>query len=291
MLPTFVIGLREGLEASLIIGIIATFLGQQGRRDAMRWMWTGVAAAVALCIAVAVVLRITEENLPHRQQDGLETVVSLAAVALVTWMIVWMRRHARGLKRDLEGKAAAALAGGSVGTLVTMAFLAVLREGFETAVFLLAAFQGSRDPVAAGIGAWLGIVVSIAVGIAIYRGGVRLNLEKFFRFTGFVLVVVAAGLVATAAHTAHEAGWLNLGQHQVLDLTGFVGPGSVRSALLTGVLGVQVRPVTVEMLAWLVYAIPMSLFVLWPAGSRPAGGPDESPVGEHATRGEALFAR
>ena len=277
MLPTFVIGLREGLEASLIVGIIATFLIQQGRRDVMRWMWVGVGSAVVLCSGVAVALRITEENLPQRQQEGLETVVGLAAVAMVTWMIVWMRKHARGLKHDLEGKAAAALVGGSVGTLVFMAFLAVLREGLETAVFLLAAFQGSTDPAAAGIGASLGVVVAVLIGYGIYKGGVRINLDRFFRFTGFVLVLVAAGLVATAAHTAHEAGWLNSGQHEVLNLTGFVGPGSVRSALLTGMLGVQVRPVVVEVLGWLVYAVPMSLFVLWPKprparGSRSGGG-------------------
>ena len=150
VLPTFVIGLREGLEAALIIGIIATFLAQQGRRDAFRAMWAGVAIAIALCVGVAVALRITEDNLPQRQQEGLETVVGLLAVVMVTSMIIWMRRHARGLKGDLEGKAAAALLAGSVGTLVLMAFLAVLREGFETAVFLLAAFQAARDPAAAG---------------------------------------------------------------------------------------------------------------------------------------------
>jgi high-affinity iron transporter len=271
VLPTFVIGLREGLEASLIVGIIATFLIQQGRRDVMRWMWLGVGSAVALCSGVAIALRITEENLPQRQQEGLETVVGLAAVAMVTWMIVWMRKHARGLKHDLEGKAAAALVGGSVGTLIFMAFLAVLREGLETAVFLLAAFQGSADPAAAGIGATLGVVVAIAIGYGIYKGGVRINLDRFFRFTGFVLVLVAAGLVATAAHTAHEAGWLNSGQHQVMNLTGFVGPGSVRSALLTGMLGVQVRPVVAEVLGWLVYVVPMSLFVLWPSPRRTSG--------------------
>jgi high-affinity iron transporter len=271
VLPTFVIGLREGLEASLIVGIIATFLIQQGRRDVMRWMWLGVGFAVVLCTGAAIALRITEENLPQRQQEGLETVVGLAAVAMVTWMIIWMRKHARGLKHDLEGKAAAALVGGSVGTLVFMAFLAVLREGLETAVFLLAAFQGSSDPAAAGIGATLGVLVAIAIGFGIYKGGVRINLDRFFRFTGFVLVLVAAGLVATAAHTAHEAGWLNSGQHQVLNLTGFVGPGSIRSALLTGMLGVQVRPVIAEVLGWLVYVVPMSLFVLWPKSRRTSG--------------------
>jgi high-affinity iron transporter len=291
VLPTFVIGLREGLEASLIVGIIATFLAQQGRRDVMRWMWVGVATAIALCAAAAVALRLAEQNLPQRQQEGLETVVGLAAVAMVTWMIVWMSRHARGLKHDLEGKAAAALAGGSVGTLVLMAFLAVVREGFETAVFLLAAFQGSRDPASAGTGATLGVVVAVVIGIAIYRGGLKLNMEKFFRFTGFVLVLVAAGLVATAAHTAHEAGWINFGQHQVVDLTWLVGPGSIRSALLTGMLGIQVRPVTIEVLAYLVYVVPMSLFVLRPARPRRAGGTGGSPSRARAVDHRPVGAR
>jgi high-affinity iron transporter len=268
MLPTFVIGLREGLEAALIVGIIATFLVQQRRRDALRWMWTGVAVAVALCAGVAVALRVAEQNLPQRQQEGLETIVAVLAVAMVTWMIVWMRQNARGLKHDLEGRAAAALAAGSVGTLVLMAFLAVLREGLETAVFLLAAFQTSTDPATAGTGALLGVVVAIGLGIAIYKGGVRLNLDRFFRLTGLVLVLVAAGLVASAAHTAHEAGWLNSAQGQVMNLTWLVDPGSVRSALLTGMLGIMPRPVVAEVVVWVAYAVPMFAFVLWPARGR-----------------------
>lgn len=268
MLPTFVIGLREGLEAALIVGIIATFLVQQRRRDALRWMWAGVAIAVALCAGVAVALRVAEQNLPQRQQEGLETIVAVLAVAMVTWMIVWMRQNARGLKHDLEGRAAAALAAGSVGTLVLMAFLAVLREGLETAVFLLAAFQTSTDPATAGTGALLGVVVAIGLGVAIYKGGVRLNLERFFRLTGLVLVLVAAGLVASAAHTAHEAGWLNSAQGQVMNLTWLVDPGSVRSALLTGMLGIMPRPVVAEVVVWVAYAVPMFAFVLWPARGR-----------------------
>ncbi len=288
MLPTFVIGLREGLEASLIVGIIATFLAQQGRRDVMRWVWLGVGIAISLCAAVAVALKIAEENLPQKQQEGLETVIGLLAVAMVTWMIVWMRKHARGLKNDLEHKTAAALVGGSVGTLVFMAFLAVFREGFETAVFLLAAFQSSRNPGLAGTGAVLGVVVSIVIGVAIYRGGVKLNMEKFFRFTGFVLVLVAAGLLATAAHTAHEAGWLNFGQQQMFDLAWLVNPGSVQSALLTGMLGIQPRPVRIEVVAYLLYLIPMSIFVLRPPRPRrDRGTSSEKRAGARPSRGAA----
>src|SRR5450631_827237 len=150
MLPTFVIGLREGLEAALIVGIVAAFLAQQGRHDALRQVWLGTAAAVAICVAVGVGLEILSSDLPQRQQEQLETVVGLIAVGMVTYMIIWMRTHARDLRGDLEAATASALARGSSTALVTMAFLAVLREGFETAVFLLAAFRASGHPAASG---------------------------------------------------------------------------------------------------------------------------------------------
>ena len=269
MIPTFVITLREGVEASLIIGIIAAFLVKEGRRDAIRQMWLGIGIAVALCAGVAVALRVVGQELPDKGQEGLETVVGLIAVAAVTYMIVWMRRHARGIKAELQGEAASALAAGSAMALVAMAFLAVLREGFETSVFLLAAFQDASDTTAAGAGAVLGLVAAIAIGLGLYRGGVRINLTRFFRFTGLVLVFVAAGLLATAAHTAHEAGWINSLQGQALDLSWLVQPGTVSGSLLTGMLGLQPNPTVIEATVYLVYAIPMAVFVLWPQGMRP----------------------
>ncbi len=183
MLPTFVIGLREGLEAALIVGIIAAFLGQQGRRDALRQVWVGTATAVAICIAIAIALQVISSDLPQQQQEGLETVVGALAVVMVTYMIIFMRRHARGLKGDLEGAAASALASGSSRALVAMAFLAVLREGFETAVFLLATFHASGDATTSWLGAVIGILLAAAIGYGIYRGGVRLNLARFFKIT------------------------------------------------------------------------------------------------------------
>lgn len=267
MVPTFVIGLREGLEAALIVSIVATFLVGQGRRDALRWVWLGTLTAVGICAAIAVGLRIAENNLPQRQQEGLETVIGLMAAAMVSWMIIWMRKHARSMKAELESRASLALAAGSVGTLIVMAFLAVLREGLETAVFMLAAFQSARDPAAAGTGAVLGVVLAVGIGYGIYRGGVHINLQRFFKVTGAILVLVAAGLVATAAHTAHEAGWLNAAQTQVFDLSWLVRPGTVLSALLTGMLGIQPQPVVIEVAAYLLYAVPMLAFVLWPQRS------------------------
>ncbi|HEX8754183.1 MAG TPA: iron uptake transporter permease EfeU [Solirubrobacterales bacterium] len=264
MIPTFVITLREGVEASLIIGIIAAFLVKEGRRDALRKMWLGVAIAVALCVGVAVLLEVVGSELPQKQQEGLETVVSLIAVMAVTYMIVWMRRNARGIKATLEGEAASALAAGSTMALVGMAFLAVLREGMETSVFLLAAFQNATDTTAAGSGAVLGLVAAVAIGLGLYRGGVRINLTRFFRITGLVLVFVAAGLMATAAHTAHEAGWVNGLQGQALDLSWLVQPGTVSGSLLTGMLGLQPQPTVIETMVYLLYAVPMAIYVLWP---------------------------
>ena len=266
MLPTFVIGLREGLEAALIVGIIAAFLGQQGRKDALRQVWFGTAVAVLICIAIAIALQVISSDLPQRQQEGLETVVGALAVCMVTYMIIFMRKHARGLKRDLEGAAASALASGSSRALVVMAFLAVLREGFETAVFLLATFHASGDATTSWLGAVLGILLAAAIGYGIYKGGVRLNLARFFRITGLVLVVVAAGLVMTAFHTANEAGWLTAGQTQAVDLSWLVRPGTPLSSLLTGVLGIQPYPAWIEVIAWLAYLVPMLVIVAWPAG-------------------------
>ena len=265
MLPTFVIGLREGLEAALIVGIVAGFLGAQGRRDALRQVWLGVGAAVVICLAVGIVLEVVTAELPQAAQEGLETVIGLLAVAMVTFMILWMRRHSRGMRAELESAAAGALARGSTGALVAMAFPAVLREGFETVVFLLAAFQASTSPVSAGGGALIGILLAVALGYGIYRGGVRLNLARFFTVTGAVLVVVAAGLLMTAAYTAHEAGWLNVGQARALDLSWLVRPGTPVSSLVTGMLGIQPFPTVVEVVVWVVYAVPLLTYVLWPS--------------------------
>jgi high-affinity iron transporter len=268
VLPTFVIGLREGVEASLIVGIVAAFLQQQGRRDALRAMWIGVIAAIALCSAAAVGLQLLDQELPQRQQEGLETIVATVAVGMVTFMIVWMRRHAHDLAGQLRASAASALADGSAWALVAMAFFAVVREGLETAVFLLAALNASGNATSAGTGAALGILCAIVIGVGIYRGGVRLNLARFFRFTAVVLVLVAAGLVASAIHTAHEATWFNDLQAGSVDLSWLVRPGSIVGALLTGMFGVQSEPTVGEAAGWLLYAIPLLAYVLWPQRAR-----------------------
>jgi high-affinity iron transporter len=257
-----VIGLREGVEASLIVGIIAAFLRQRGALRHLRFVWVGVGLATALCLAVGVTLELVNQQLPQRQQEQLETVIALIAVALVTSMIVWMAHHARALKGEIEARAGNALAVGSGGAFVVMAFLAVLREGFETAVFLVAAFESATNRASSISGAALGLFVAIGIGFGIYKGGVHINLAKFFKATGLVLVLVAAGLVAFAMHTGHEAGWINFGQSEVVDLSWLIKPGSVLSALLTGMLGIQPKPTAIEAIGWFAYFIPVSFYVL-----------------------------
>jgi FTR1 family protein len=268
VLPTFVIGLREGLEASLIVGIIAAFLASQERRDALRWVWVGVIGAAVICSAVGITLHVVGEELPRKQQEGLETIIAVVAVAAVTWMIVWMKRPAPTLPRDRRENTAAALATGSALGLIGMAFLAVLREGLETAVFLVAAFNASGNVASSALGALLGLAVSIAIGYGIYRGGVKLNLTKFFKATGVLLAFVAAGLLSKALHTAHGAGWWNGLQGQALNLSGVFPDGSVRATLFTGLFGLDTRATVGELGIWLLYLVPVIAFVLAPTKSR-----------------------
>jgi len=278
VIPTLVIGLREGLEASLIVGIIASFLAKNGRRDALRQTSIGVIAAALVCLAVGIGLVTLSRELPQKAQEGLETVIGAFAVVMVTFMIVWMNKHARSMKKELEGAAASALARGSATALVAMAFLAVLREGFETSVFLVSILQNSSNSTAATAGAFIGIAIAVAIGYGIYKGGVKLNLARFFKVTGIVLVLVAAGLTMTVMHTAHEAGWINFGQGTAADLTWLVRPGTVVASLITGVLGIQPKPTVVEAVAWFLYAIPMLLFITWPRPSKPRPAAVEAPA-------------
>ncbi|MCI9887378.1 FTR1 family protein [Micrococcales bacterium 31B] len=267
MLATFIIGLREGLEAALIVGIIAAFLRRNGR--SLRPMALGVAAAVLLSIAVGVVLAVVQQHLPQAAQETMEAIIGLVAVVFVTTMVLWMITHARSMKGELEAHANQALQRGSTWALTAMAFLAVLKEGFETSVFLLATFSASGSAAFAATGAALGMVVSAALGYGIYRGGIRLNLAKFFSFTAAFLILVAAGLLVLSLRSLHEAGWLNAGQQRTVDLSAIAAQNSVLGALVTGVLGIPPDPRLIQVIAWFAYVIVVGALVYWPRSRRP----------------------
>ncbi|KAA0100092.1 high-affinity Fe2+/Pb2+ permease [Mycolicibacterium sp. P1-18] len=265
---TFLIGLREGLEATLIVSVIGAFLTRNGKST--RPMVLGVAFAVVISVAVGAGLDVLSASLPQRQQEMLETVIGAIAVVFVTSMIIWMNRNSFRMKGQLEREAAQAVNGGSVTALALMAFLAVLKEGFETAVFLLAAAQtaqGSRWY--ALFGGVTGIATAVAVGAGIYFGSLRLDLGRFFRITGIFLVFIAAGLVMSGLRTAHEAGWVDVGQRRVVDLSAVLGTKSVVGAVVTGMFGIPPDPRLVEVLGWLLYAIPVLVVFQWPAALAP----------------------
>ncbi|MGC2241853.1 MAG: iron uptake transporter permease EfeU [Acidimicrobiia bacterium] len=264
MVTTFIIGLREGLEAALIVGIVGAFLLKNSDRRSLRAMWAGVGLAVALCIAVAIGLAVVGQRLPLVARGIMEGTFTLIAVAGVMYMLVWMRHHSRDLRSDLEQKAADALGRNSTKALIALAFVAVIREGLETAVFLLAILGGSSRVGLGLFGAILGIGVASGLGYSIYRGGARINLARFFRVTGFVLVLVAAGLVASAIHEFAEAGVLTWGQSPAIDLTAIVAPGSLRAGLLTAFLGVQPVPTYAELAGWILFFVFAAGYVLRP---------------------------
>ena len=261
---TFLIGLREGLEATLIVSIVGAFLKRNGQST--RPMFAGVGLAVLISVGVGVGLDLVSATLPQAQQEMMETVIGAIAVVFVTSMIIWMNRNAARLKGQLEREARQAINRGGALALVAMAFLAVLKEGFETAVFLLAAAETSHgNRWFAVLGGAIGILASIGVGVGLYFGGLKLNLGRFFRVSGVFLVLIAAGLVLGALRTAHEAGWVTIGQQQLVNFSSWMPGNSVQGALITGVFGIAPDPRLVEVLGWLLYTVPVLVVFLWPA--------------------------
>ncbi len=264
MTAAFFVTLREGLEAALIIGIIVAYLVKVGRRDAIRMVAYGVAAAVALSLAVGIVVFATVGELPEVAQQTFEGIAALLAVIVLTWMLFWMRRQGRAIKGDLEASVASALHRGSTLALVGLAFVAVVREGLETVLFMLAIVGSSEDMVATILGAVLGLVVAVAIGYAIFAMGVRVNLRQFFTATGILLIFVAAGLLAYAVHEFTEAGWLPE-TAVAFDLSGVLSRDGLIGSMLAGLFGYRPAPTWSELVAYFAYLIPVLVIFLAPA--------------------------
>ena len=271
MLAPFLIMLREGIEAALIVGIIATYLRQTGREAWLPTIWVGVLLAVALSLfAGTAVLRASAE-FPQRMQEAFEAAIGLVAVAILTWMVFWMRRAARSIKAGLHADVDRALTAprGATWAMLGMAFFAVAREGLEAVFFLLAIFQQSPGP-GAPLAALAGLAVAVGIGIAIYRFGIRIDLRRFFRWTGIFILFVAAGLLAGVLRNLHEAGIWNLMQGRVFDLSQTLPVSSVTGTILSGMFGYTDAPTVGEALVWAGYlAITLPLF-LRPDSAAPA---------------------
>lgn len=272
MLVPFLIMLREGVEAALIVGIIAGYLKQTGRQGWMPAVWVGILLAGTLSLAVGFALNLLDAEFPQRAQELFEGVVGLVAVVILTSMVFWMKKVARSIKGQLHESIDAALAPGAGQglALAGMAFFAVAREGLESVFFLLATFQQDVG-LEAPIGALLGLAVAIGVGLGIYHGGVRLNLRLFFRWTGLFILIVAAGLLAGAVRALHEAGLWNGLQQVVFDLRGVLSTDGPLGAVLAGMFGYQDTPTLGEVLAYLLFLlVTVPLFFTGQTPARPA---------------------
>lgn len=269
MLVPFLIMLREGIEAALIVGIVASYLKQSGRSGLMPAVWVGVLLAIALSLFVGAGLQLLAAEFPQKQQELFEGIVGLIAVAMLTSMVFWMRKTARSIKGALQTSVDRALGAvdGQGWALIGMVFLAVAREGLESVFFLLAIFQQSRG-WEAPVGALAGVGVSAVIGYGLYSGGVRLDLRRFFRLTGLFILLVAAGLLAGVLRKLHEAGVWNHLQQVVFDTSHVLPTDSPVGAVLSGLLGYQSTPVLGEAI---VYVLFLAVTVVW--FLRPAQGP------------------
>ncbi len=252
MLNTFVIALREGLEAALIIGILVAYILKSDRRQLLLPLWSGVAAAIVGSIALGFILSRTSEELGDRAEKLFVGTTSFLAVALVTWMVFWMKRTARSLKADLHGKVDSALRTGPV-ALAGAAFFAVIREGLETALFVYSNFKSVANTRSSTLGLVLGFAISISLGYLIFKSAIKLDLSKFFRVTGVALVVVAAGVLSYGVHEFQELGWLPGADSYAWDVSTLIPTDSVLGAALGGIVGFDNSTSWLQLGIWAIY--------------------------------------
>jgi len=256
------IGLREGLEAALVVVILAAFLVKTDRRYALRYVWVGVAGAIVLSVGLGAMLTYGTSRLSFEQQELIGGVASIVAVGFVTAMVFWMRTAARTISGELKGRLDKALDVGPW-AVALVGFLGVGREGLETAIFFYAtteaAGQGQIQPM---LGWVIGLGGAVLLGIAIYKGAVRINLGKFFRYTGILLVVVAAGILAYGIHDLQEAGFLPGLNNLAFDVSAAVPPDSWYGTLLKGIFNFSPNTTWLQAVAWVLYVgIVLTLFL------------------------------
>src|SRR5215212_661358 len=253
--------LREGLEAALIVGIVSAYLVKIDRRDALPKVAAGLAAAIAASILAGVIVVGTVGRLPLVVQETLEGLAGLAAVAVLTWMLFWMRRQGRAIKGELERGVEMAVTDGRTFALVGLVFIAVIREGLETVLFLIALISSTGTGADTILGGVLGLATAVGVGWAIFVGGVRINLRTFFTATGIVLIFVAAGLVAFSIAEFGEAG-LFPNSTIAFNLNGVLADSTPLGSVLRGLIGYRSQPTVLELVGYLLYLVPvMFLFV------------------------------
>lgn len=267
VLSSFMISLREGLEAALIVGLVLAAVSKAGATGLARSVWYGVVSAVGVSLAMGLVFTLVVGGLPEEVEETVAGVASLVAVAVLTFMVFWMRGQAGQMAAELDARTARAAAVGSGWALGLLAFSAVVREGLETALFLFASLK-SANTFAAGLGAVLGLAAAVALGYALYRRSVNLDLRAFFRVTGLVLIVVGAGLLAAGIHELQGVGIVPVGVAHLWDAGGILDDGAGVGAVLHGLVGYNAAPSLVEFVAYWSYLLGVGFLFLRPGGKR-----------------------
>jgi high-affinity iron transporter len=277
-------GLREGVEAALIVSIILAYLAKTGNGRYFGRIWAGTAAAVVVSVAVGIVLWVTIGGLEEPAEQIFEGLAMLLAAGVVTWMLFWMRRTAANIRGELEAGVDRALTDGRVWGLSILAFVAVIREGIETSLFLLGQATAAVDTESGALptlaGAVLGLAIAVVIGYGLYRGARVINLRTFFRWTGVALIFVAAGLLSHAVHEFVEAGWITFGTATAFDVSSVLphegdGVPAIVGQLLRALFGYSSSPEWITLLAWLAYLVTvLTLYLrpLKPTAPRPVAG-------------------
>ena len=266
-------GLREGVEAALIIAIICAYLAKTGNRRHFPKVFAGAGLAIGLSVVLGIILFTSVGGLQEPYEQIFEAITLFAAAAVVTWMLFWMRRQARAVKGELQAAVDRALDDGSVTALAALAFVAVIREGLETSLFLVgqanSADQGAPSIL---VGALIGLAIAAALGVGFYQGSRRINLATFFRWTGVALIFIAAGLVSVGVHELIEIGVIPFGTQMLFDLSGVLphsaDGGNVLGQFLRALFGYSATPEVTTFVVWLSYIVVVLFLFLRP--TRPA---------------------
>ncbi len=281
-------GLREGVEAALIVSIILAYLAKTGNQRHFGKIWLGAGVAVALSTAIGVLLFVTIGGFEEPAEQIFEGFAMIVAATVVTWMLFWMRRTSANIKGTLHAGVDRALVEGSVFGLAILAFTAVIREGIETALFLMGqATAAGTEATSTLVGAIIGLALAVAIGYGLYRGARIVNLRTFFAWTGIALIFIAAGLLSHAVHEFIEAGWITYGTATAFDISSVLphdpeaGPMGVVGSILRALVGYSSTPEWITLAAWLAYVVVVLYFYTRPVRPSEArsAGQERTPVG------------
>ena len=274
------IGLREGLEAAIVVSILVAFLVKSDRRDALKWVWLGVGAAIAMTVTVFLVIQFGENTISGLGAEAIAGIASLIAVVIVTTMVLWMKKASSSMSTTLRSEMSEALEAGSL-AVTSLAFLAVGREGVETALFMVG--YAEAETLWPLTGLIIGVLIATAVAYGMYAGAVRLNLATFFRYTGIFLIVVAAGILAYGVKALQTVGWIPGLAAKAFDMSAAFDWSAWYGEAIQGIFNIDPTPTVLQFAAWLAYLVVVLALFLKPSRSPAAATPSSDPNVEPET--------